>query len=115
MERGLCPVCTFSLNPPRLFKTKARAELRSDRLTAKRTLNVHTSYVYGVDRRPKKNDTAKRTRNNTNSTCAIHADVPAIPPKPNTPAIIAIIRNKIENLSIRLACLEEKCWSRLNS
>jgi hypothetical protein len=32
------------------------------------------------------------TRKITNSTWAIHADVPAIPAKPKNPAMIAIIR-----------------------
>jgi hypothetical protein len=34
----------------------------------------------------------KRTRKSTNSTWAIHAEVPAIPVKPKNPAIMAIIR-----------------------
>jgi hypothetical protein len=36
-----------------------------------------------------------RTKNRTNSTWAIHAEVPAIPVKPNIAAIIAITKKTI--------------------
>lgn len=42
---------------------------------------------------PINKETRKKTRKRTKRTCAIHAEVPAIPAKPNTPAIMATTRN----------------------
>jgi hypothetical protein len=40
-------------------------------------------------------DTINRIRKRTNNTWAIHAEVPAIPVNPNSPAIIAMIKKTI--------------------
>jgi hypothetical protein len=40
-------------------------------------------------------DTINRIKKRTNSTWAIHAEVPAIPVNPNIPAIMATIRKTI--------------------
>jgi hypothetical protein len=50
---------------------------------------------YGIGRRipPVKRLIKNNTMNTTNKTCAIHAEVPASPEKPNAAAMIATIRN----------------------
>lgn len=45
-------------------------------------------------------DTRNKTINMKNSTLAIPAEVPAIPPKPNIPAMIAIIINVMVHLNM---------------
>ena len=50
-------------------------------------------------------DTTNSTRNTTNKIWAIPLAAPAIPPKPNTAAIIAIIRKAIAHDSITLSPL----------
>jgi len=44
-------------------------------------------------RLPVSRETRKKTRNRTKRTCAIQAEVPAIPAKPKIPAMMAITRN----------------------
>ncbi len=47
-----------------------------------------------------------KTKKTKNKTLAIQAAVPAIPAKPNTPAIIATIKNMTAQLSIILSSIE---------
>jgi len=46
------------------------------------------------------NDTANKTKNITNSICAIPADADAMPPKPITPATIATMKNTTAQYSM---------------
>jgi hypothetical protein len=49
---------------------------------------------------PRKNDTAASIKNTMNSICAIPDAAPAMPPKPSTAAMIAMIKNDIDQLNI---------------
>src|SRR5690606_17477343 len=51
-------------------------------------------------RRPMMKDTMNRTRNTTNRILAMPVAVPAMPPKPRTAAMMAMIRNVIAQLSM---------------
>src|SRR5262249_57136791 len=55
---------------------------------------------------PAISDNTNRTRNRTKSTCAIWVAAPAIPPKPSTPAMIAITRNVNAQQIGRASCRE---------
>jgi hypothetical protein len=61
-----------------------------------------THYAAGGALRPVIKETTKRSKNSRNRTLAISVEVPAIPPKPNMAAIIAIIKNVTDQFSIRI-------------